>query len=62
MERSTSAATRDDPDRRTSGAFCGIDLLLCEAMPGPEYRGLMRLRVLALRGAQEHGELVFLGD
>jgi hypothetical protein len=39
-----------------------IDLLLSEARPGPEYRGLMRLRVMALRCAREHGKLVFLGD
>jgi hypothetical protein len=39
-----------------------IDLLLGEAMPGPECRGLMRLRVMALRCAQQHGTLVFLGE
>jgi hypothetical protein len=39
-----------------------INLLLCDAMPGPEYRGLMRLRVLAFRVAHEHGKLGFLGD
>ncbi|MEV0136347.1 hypothetical protein AB0H83_48995 [Dactylosporangium sp. NPDC050688] len=40
-----------------------IDLLLEEATAGPEQRGLMRLRTMAARCAQEdHGQLVFSGD
>lgn len=39
-----------------------IDLLLEQARPGSEYRGLMRLRVMALRCARDHGELIFIGD
>ena len=39
-----------------------IDLLLRQARPGPERRGLMRLRTMAHRCAQDHGVLVFIGD
>jgi hypothetical protein len=39
-----------------------IDFLLDEARPGPEYRGLMRLRAMAVRCGQERGRLVFVGD
>jgi hypothetical protein len=39
-----------------------IDRLLRQARPGPEYRGLMRLRTMALCCSQELGELVFVGD
>ncbi|MEV4517727.1 hypothetical protein AB0K00_53310 [Dactylosporangium sp. NPDC049525] len=40
-----------------------IDLLLEEATAGPEQRGLMRLRTMAARCAQEvYGQLVFSGD
>ena len=40
-----------------------IDLLLEEATPGPEQRGLMRLRTMATHCAQEaDGQLVFSGD
>jgi hypothetical protein len=39
-----------------------VDLVLKEARPGAEYRGLMRLRTMALRCADERGELLFFGD
>lgn len=39
-----------------------VDLLLAQATAGAEHRGLMRLRVMAERCAEEHGELVFVGD
>ena len=39
-----------------------VELLLTEAMVGAEHRGLMRLRTMAVRCAEEHGELVFVGD
>lgn len=39
-----------------------IDLLLEQARPGSEYRGLTRLRVMALRCARDRGELIFIGD
>jgi hypothetical protein len=39
-----------------------IDALLAQARPGPEHHGLMRLRTMALRCAQEQGSLLFIGD
>ncbi|MEU4422209.1 hypothetical protein AB0F81_16405 [Actinoplanes sp. NPDC024001] len=39
-----------------------IELLLAEAAPGPEYRGLIRLRTMAGHCARTGSELVFLGD
>jgi hypothetical protein len=40
-----------------------IDRLLVQAWPGPEERGLTRLRALALHcSEQPDGELVFIGD
>ena len=39
-----------------------LELLLAQAMPGAERRGLTRLRAMAERCAEEHGELVFIGD
>jgi hypothetical protein len=39
-----------------------VDLLLTESTVGAERRGLMRLRAMAVRCAEEHGELVFVGD
>jgi hypothetical protein len=39
-----------------------IDRLLPQARPGPERRGLLRLRTLALRCAELGGRMSFLGD
>ena len=39
-----------------------VELLLTQATAGAEHRGLMRLRAMAERCVQEHGELVFVGD
>jgi hypothetical protein len=39
-----------------------VELLLTEATVGAEYRGLMRLRTMAVRCIEERGELVFVGD
>jgi hypothetical protein len=39
-----------------------VELLLTQATSGAEHRGLVRLRTMAERCAQEHGELVFVGD
>ncbi|MBG0569305.1 hypothetical protein [Actinoplanes aureus] len=39
-----------------------VELLLAQATAGAEQRGLMRLRTMAERCAEEHGELVFVGD
>ena len=39
-----------------------VDLLLTGSTVGAERRGLMRLRAMAVRCAEEHGELVFVGD
>jgi hypothetical protein len=39
-----------------------VELLLARATAGAEHRGLMRLRVMAERCAEEHGELMFVGD
>jgi hypothetical protein len=39
-----------------------VELLLVEAKAGAEHRGLIRLRAMAVRCADEHGELVFIGD
>jgi hypothetical protein len=39
-----------------------IALLLTRATSGAEYRGLMRLHTMALRCAEEQGELLFIGD
>ncbi|GIE90710.1 hypothetical protein [Actinoplanes regularis] len=39
-----------------------VELLLTQATTGVEHRGLMRLRAIAERCAQERGELVFVGD
>jgi hypothetical protein len=40
----------------------GVKLLLAQATAGAEHRGLMRLRTMAERCAEEDGELVFVGD
>lgn len=45
-----------------SALIAEIDLMLGKAKPGPERRGLMRLRTMAVRCGQEHGQLVFTGD
>ncbi len=45
-----------------SALIAKTDLMLDKAKPGPERRGLMRLRTMAVRCAQEHGQLVFMGD
>lgn len=39
-----------------------IDVLLEHAAPGPERRGLLRLRTLATHCAEDRGRLVFTGD
>ncbi|MEU4623016.1 hypothetical protein AB0G04_23965 [Actinoplanes sp. NPDC023801] len=39
-----------------------VELLLTLAKVGVEYRGLMRLRSMAEHCAEQHGELVFIGD
>jgi hypothetical protein len=39
-----------------------LQLLLAQATAGPGHRGLIRLRPMAERCAEEHGELVFVGD
>jgi hypothetical protein len=39
-----------------------VDLLLEQAIPGPEHRGLMRLRAMAVRCRDQHGQLLFIGD
>jgi len=39
-----------------------VALLLTQAAAGAEHSGLMRLRTMAERCAQDNGELVFVGD
>src|SRR4051794_24797634 len=39
-----------------------IAALLTQAASGAEYRGLIRLHTMALRCAQDEGELLFIGD
>jgi hypothetical protein len=39
-----------------------VELLLTLAKAGAEHRGLIRLRSMAERCAEQHGELVFIGD
>jgi hypothetical protein len=39
-----------------------VELLLAQATPGAEERGLIQLRAMAERCAEEGGELVFDGD
>ncbi|BCY08810.1 hypothetical protein [Actinoplanes sp. L3-i22] len=39
-----------------------VELLLTLAKAGAEHRGLMRLRSMAEHCAEQHGELVFIGD
>ena len=39
-----------------------VELLLNLAKAGAEHRGLIRLRSMAERCAEQHGELVFIGD
>jgi hypothetical protein len=39
-----------------------VELLLTPAKAGAEHRGLIRLRTMAVRCADEKGELVFIGD
>jgi hypothetical protein len=39
-----------------------VELLLSQAKAGGEHRGLMRLRTMTKRCAEEHGELMFIGD
>lgn len=39
-----------------------IDLLHEQATPGPERRGLVRLRTLAVLCGDQHGQLLFIGD
>jgi hypothetical protein len=39
-----------------------VELLLTLAKAGPEHRGLIRLRSMAERCAEQHGELMFVGD
>ncbi|MDG4798190.1 hypothetical protein [Micromonospora sp. WMMD1082] len=39
-----------------------VDRLLSRAKPGPEYRGLMRLRTMAIHCSTEQQQLVFIGD
>jgi hypothetical protein len=39
-----------------------VELLLTLAKAGAEHHGLMRLRSMAERCAEQHGELVFIGD
>jgi hypothetical protein len=45
-----------------SALIAEIDLILDKAKPGPERRGLMRLRAMAVRCRQEGGQLLFTGD
>lgn len=39
-----------------------VELLLTLAKAGAEHRGLIRLRLMAERCAEQRGELVFIGD
>ena len=40
----------------------GVELVLAQAAAGAERRGLMRLLAMAARCAEEHDDLVFVGD